>query len=175
VSYYLNPNKDESRFDYRIEYQPGYARYDAQNVGGTRSAILKLKTYVRNFASKWDKKFGTNVTSKLSRQELSFEDYDSLCNAIINRHGEDEKAIAGMFVDWDNTPRRGNRGRVCKGSTPEKFKYYLEKQMSNVKETYKNDMIFMFAWNEWAEGGYLEPDTHNKYGYLEAIKSLLNN
>ena len=34
-------------------------------------------------------------------------------------------------------------------------------------------MIFIYAWNEWAEGGYLEPDEENGYGYLEAIKSAL--
>lgn len=40
-------------------------------------------------------------------------------------------------------------------------------------ETYHEDMIFMYAWNEWAEGGYLEPDEDDKYGYLEAIKRAL--
>lgn len=175
VSYYLKTDKDESRFDYRIEYQPGYARYDAQNTGGSSSALLKLKTSIRNMAGTIDKRVGTNIAAKLTKQDLSFEDYDNLCQVILNRHGEDEKSIAGMFVDWDNTPRRGNRGRVCKGSNPEKFKKYLKQQIHNVKSTYKNDMLFIFAWNEWAEGGYLEPDTENTYGYLEAIKECVEN
>ena len=34
-------------------------------------------------------------------------------------------------------------------------------------------MIFIFAWNEWAEGGYLEPDTENDDRYLKAIKESL--
>lgn len=36
-------------------------------------------------------------------------------------------------------------------------------------------MIFMYAWNEWAEGGYLEPDEENGYGYLEAVYEALKN
>ena len=132
-----------------------------------------LKVNIRNLVAILDSSFGTNFQSKLTKHSLSFEDYDDLCISIINRHGEDEKAIAGMFVDWDNTPRRGARGRVCLGSTPERFKYYMSEQIKNVKMTYKNDMIFIFAWNEWAEGGYLEPDQEFGYRYLEALKKAL--
>ena len=34
-------------------------------------------------------------------------------------------------------------------------------------------MIFIFAWNEWAEGGYLEPDELNGYQNLEAVRDAL--
>ncbi|MEG3268812.1 glycoside hydrolase family 99-like domain-containing protein [Streptococcus suis] len=174
VSYYLLDNKDESRFKYRVEYQPGYARYDVQKQSaGLSQYLLPIKTKIRNFVYGFDKKAKTNLSSKLTRQKLSFEDYDELCQSIINRKADDEKSVAGMFVDWDNTPRRGDRGRVCLGSTPEKFQHYMIEQIKNVNENYQNDMLFIFAWNEWAEGGYLEPDERNKYGYLEALKVAL--
>ncbi|HFR3649321.1 glycosyltransferase WbsX family protein [Streptococcus suis] len=174
VSYYLLDNKDESRFKYRVEYQPGYARYDVQKQSaGLSQYLLPIKTKIRNIVYGFDKKAKTNLSSKLTRQKLSFEDYDELCQSIINRKADDEKSVAGMFVDWDNTPRRGDRGRVCLGSTPEKFKHYMTEQIKNVSENYQNDMLFIFAWNEWAEGGYLEPDERNKYGYLEALKESL--
>ncbi|MGQ7395319.1 glycosyltransferase WbsX family protein [Streptococcus suis] len=174
VSYYLLDNKDESRFKYRVEYQPGYARYDVQKQSaGLSQYLLPIKTKIRNIVYRFDKKAKTNLSSKLTRQKLSFEDYDELCQSIINRKADDEKSVAGMFVDWDNTPRRGDRGRVCLGSTPEKFQHYMTEQIKNVNENYQNDMLFIFAWNEWAEGGYLEPDERNKYGYLEALKAAL--
>lgn len=174
VSYYLLDNKDESRFKYRVEYQPGYARYDVQKQSaGLSQYLLPIKTKIRNIVYGFDKKAKTNLSSKLTKQKLSFEDYDELCQSIINRKADDEKSVAGMFVDWDNTPRRGDRGRVCLGSTPEKFQHYMTEQIKNVNENYQNDMLFIFAWNEWAEGGYLEPDERNKYGYLEALKAAL--
>lgn len=176
VSYYLNDKKDESRFDFRIEYQPGYARYDVQkNAGSIKRHLLSVKTKIRSLVTKIDKSFGTNISAKLTKSGISFENYDELCQAIINRHGEDEKSIAGMFVGWDNTPRRPENGRVCLDSTPEKFKHYMIEQIKNVKASYENDMIFIFAWNEWAEGGYMEPDEKYKFAYLDALRESLNN
>ena len=65
------------------------------------------------------------------------------------------------------------RGSFYEGTSPEKFEYYFGKLLQRTKDVYKKDMIFVFAWNEWAEGGYLEPDEKNGYGYLEAIKNAL--
>ncbi len=94
---------------------------------------------------------------------------------ILGQKPYNEKSIAGAFVRWDNTPRHGERGWVCVPDNPKQFEKNLEKQIDNVKKNYKSDMIFIYAWNEWAEGGYLEPDQIDGYGYLEAIKSALVN
>jgi hypothetical protein len=46
-------------------------------------------------------------------------------------------------------------------------------QIQNAKKEYGTDMIFGFAWNEWAEGAYMEPDEKNGYRILEAIRDVL--
>ena len=175
LSYHIMPQKDDSRFKYNIEYQPAYVRYDIQNCDPNlmKKVLFKLRMSVRKVAYTFDKVMKTNISQHLSKKTLQVEDYDELCKCIVTKKADSEKAIPGMFVGWDNTPRRGKTGRVCIGSTPEKFEYYLKKQIKNAKENYNKDMLFIFAWNEWAEGGYLEPDEENKYKYLEAIRNAL--
>lgn len=173
LSFHLMPC-DKSRFSFNIEYQPGVARYDLNNRKvGLAQIAFKSRQVIRAVISATDRILGTNLSARLAKNTLQTEDYDELCQAIVSRKPDSEKALPGMFAGWDNTPRRGRSGRVCQGSTPAKFGEYLEKQIINAKQNYHKDILFIFAWNEWAEGGYLEPDEENRYGYLEAIRTAL--
>ena len=98
--------------------------------------------------------------------------YDEVCGHIVN----DRKrcripAYPSLFLEWDNTARYKEKSTVFTGCTPERFEYWLEKLCQNVMQSENNEkIVFINAWNEWAEGTYLEPDTKNGYGYLEALK-----
>ena len=156
---------DDSRFTYNIEYEPMYALRD-----------LNYRNPIKKFVQKTIDKLNNTVfkNNTITRERVSIKrwDYDKVWKAVINHKPSSDKCIAGAFVDWDNSPRRGNKGYVIENGNPEKFGMYLEKQVENVKKNYHNEYIFIFAWNEWAEGGYLEPDTKNGYRYLEEIKRV---
>ena len=157
---------DDSRFTYKIEYQPDFAQYDIQSK--FRRMIDNMKERIILITQ--------SLTGKSIRKVkgLTIIDYDKVWNAILKRKPIDEKMIPGAFVDWDNTPRYGKKGKVIQGASPEKFEKYMTKQIMHAKSDYKKDMLFLFAWNEWAEGGYLEPDEKYKYGYLEALRNAIN-
>lgn len=78
----------------------------------------------------------------------------------------------GAFIGWDNTARKNLASTIILPPTKDEFKEYLRKVMKKTIEAYHTDFVFVNAWNEWAEGTYLEPDTDNGYAYLEAIKEL---
>ena len=83
------------------------------------------------------------------------------------------KSIPGAFVNIDTSPRSGKNGVISVGGTPEKFEHYLRLQIERAERIYKTDMLFLFAWNEWAEGAYMEPDKRWEYGMLEAVRNAL--
>ncbi len=76
---------------------------------------------------------------------------------------------------WDNTPRRRNKGMIFDGSTPNLYKQWLSDIIleTNKNTTIDDKIILINAWNEWAEGAYLEPDLKWKYGYLEATRDAI--
>lgn len=165
-------NSDLSSFDYCIEYQPIFAFSSVYN----RSNLLWLRKLKRRILLNIEKYLHITATNfKLSRikDNLTIYSYDELWNSIIQSDPMTDKSIPGAFVNWDNTPRRGARGSVVDGATPLKFKKYLKQQIIHAKKDYKQDMMFVFAWNEWGEGGYLEPDERYGYGYLNAVYEAL--
>ncbi|MGL5963174.1 MAG: glycosyltransferase WbsX family protein [Fusobacteriaceae bacterium] len=119
--------------------------------------------------------------NKIKREyfsEPSKYNYSNLCKSSIKLLEKIEisnKAVFfGSFVGWDNTPRHSIRGRIAENSTPEEFKKYISQQI-RISKTKKieEQIIFLNAWNEWAEGMYLEPDKRFKYGFLNALKEAL--
>lgn len=169
--YYLNKN-DEKKilplFDYCIRFQPIYALNQLESKG-LKGQIVKIAKKADNLFAHIFKK---HPGDRLLRLRIS--DYDIVWKQILDERYLNSKIVPCAFVSWDNTPRRGNAGRVIIGSNPQKFKSYLQKLIAKAEDQCSSDFIFITAWNEWSEGSYLEPDTINKYDYLESVKQALN-
>ena len=154
-----------SSFDFGIEFEPLYTDV---LIEGERAELAGGKRIL--YGIKHPKWLMSKVVKRLCRRP-SIRDYDEIWKNIISRKPRNKKIAAGAFPSWDNTPRKGDRGIVFWRPTPEKFKEYMIKQISHAEREYNNNFLFINAWNEWGEGAHLEPDEHNGWGYLEALKS----
>jgi lipopolysaccharide biosynthesis protein len=81
----------------------------------------------------------------------------------------------GVMPAWDNTPRRMNRSHVCVYSSPADYQTWLEEmvEQSLARSSVQEPLVFINAWNEWAEGAYLEPDSQDGFARLEATRRAL--
>ena len=104
---------------------------------------------------------------------IDFQSYDELWGNILKRSRtySDKPIFRSCNCAWDNSPRKHNDSMIIKGATPEKFETYLTELMTYSRPDVSDRYLVINAWNEWSEGAYLEPDKHNGFGFLEAIRN----
>jgi len=104
--------------------------------------------------------------------------YDWRELVVRSQHYEDPgyKLFRGVCPAWDNTARRKNRGTVLLNSSPEHYRQWLCNAVRDTELRHADPserLVFVNAWNEWAEGAHLEPDQRYGYAYLEATRDAL--
>ncbi|MFC3322092.1 glycoside hydrolase family 99-like domain-containing protein [Mesorhizobium cantuariense] len=86
------------------------------------------------------------------------------------------KLFRSVCPGWDNTARRKRGGTVFINNTPALYRRWLdnaiEDTLAHVSEPSER-LVFVNAWNEWAEGAHLEPDSVNGHAYLQATRDAL--
>ncbi len=103
--------------------------------------------------------------------------YDTMARNAMQAEAGDFTLFRGVCPSWDNEARKPNRGQSFINSTPAKYGEWLSWACRQVMRSNLPDerIVFINAWNEWAEGAHLEPDRHFGYAYLqETVKALEN-
>jgi lipopolysaccharide biosynthesis protein len=74
-----------------------------------------------------------------------------------------------VFPSWDNAARTANRAVLMLNGTPENYEYWLSETLDLARRQNQGDaLVFINAWNEWAEGCHLEPDRRYGRAFLDA-------
>jgi glycosyltransferase involved in cell wall biosynthesis len=97
-------------------------------------------------------------------------DYQAAAQSMLCKGVPDYTLFKTVIPAWDNTPRRQNEAHTFINSTPAAYKDWLAKTVRYTCQNLPPNQCFIFinAWNEWAEGTYLEPDQRFGYAYLQA-------
>jgi lipopolysaccharide biosynthesis protein len=101
--------------------------------------------------------------------------YDAAVNsadlATTGPHGL--RIHPGVMPGWDNTPRRPDASYVFHGANPLSFRRWLERASAAAVAGGGEPLVFVNAWNEWAEGAKLEPDARFGRANLEAVRDVV--
>ena len=103
-------------------------------------------------------------------------DYSRTARKFLERNLPDHVTrFRGVMPDWDNTARRQDHSHLFHGASPEAYGEWLEAAIKQMIDSHPEDerLIFINAWNEWAEGAYLEPDRRYGFAYLAATREAL--
>ncbi|HEY3041579.1 MAG TPA: glycoside hydrolase family 99-like domain-containing protein [Pyrinomonadaceae bacterium] len=120
----------------------------------------------------------TLIEGKDEKFKGTIYDYAELRRAALHQliaaSGID-KTYAAVMPSWDNTARRGSQAVMWANSSPESYYEWLRATVEQVQKKEEADerLIFINAWNEWAEGCHLEPDEKYGHAWLNATALAL--
>lgn len=103
-------------------------------------------------------------------------DWRELAREVASRDMPDGYSLfPGVNCGWDNEPRRPGRGRVYAHASPRGFRDWLRATLSKRVTALppSRRLVFINAWNEWAEGALLEPDARLGHAWLAATRQAL--
>lgn len=122
----------------------------------------------------------TDVTKQVAplREDFKCTVYDATVFTARSEHytRPGYKLFRSVFPSWDNTARRKNKSTVFLNSSPSLYQRWLENAIRDTIRSQPNPderLVFVNAWNEWAEGAHLEPDTRYGYAYLQSTRDAI--
>jgi glycosyltransferase involved in cell wall biosynthesis len=137
------------------------AGWDATSVGFDAKVLFQPQFSILDTVPKLD--LGPDATRVF--------DYQEAWKVLAHPDPVDYARYDCVCPSWDNTARRGDASWVLHNSSPEAYQAWLELALRRALDRPAAErLVFLNAWNEWAEGAYLEPDRRNGLAYLEATR-----
>lgn len=109
------------------------------------------------------------------KNEVDLRDFKRGVESSKNRLLPKYKLYRCVTPSWDNTARKGEKGVVAIGSSPDLYQDWLAFIIEKFKPySEEENFVFINAMNEWAEGNHLEPCVKYCKDYLQATRKALD-
>lgn len=119
----------------------------------------------------------SNTVEPVSKANGNMEifSYDDIAQSSLTKFNRSYRRHPGVIVNWDNSARRRHMtAKLFQGSTPQKYEAWLREAIHYAARKPEGErLVFINAWNEWAEGTHLEPDRRFGRQYLLATARAL--
>lgn len=102
--------------------------------------------------------------------------YTSVRDSMLAHAGDGFVLHPGVMPGWDNEARKPGRGAGFYGADPHLYGGWLAEAVARAAREPAPDarLVFVNAWNEWAEGAILEPDRHFGFAFLAETRRVLD-
>lgn len=108
------------------------------------------------------------------RPDLKVYDYDAVRRSVAALPAAAHRRYETVVPGWDNTPRVLDRATILDGATPARYEQWLAAAVDRAAANPEGQrLVFINAWNEWAEGAVLEPDRADGRANLEATRRVM--
>jgi GT2 family glycosyltransferase/glycosyltransferase involved in cell wall biosynthesis len=106
----------------------------------------------------------------------TLRDYRVCARSRMAKKLEGYPLFRGVMPSWDNTARTGLRAMIYHHASPQVYQEWLSATLQSAAafSAPYEPVVFVNAWNEWAENAYLEPDAEHGSDYLRATKTALD-
>ena len=112
---------------------------------------------------------GIRVRNRLARGAAVYDYAEVAINRISKPLRADPPRFPCVSPGWDNTPRRSEGAVVLHGASPVLYERWLTAEAERVmKADFESPVVFVNAWNEWAEGASLEPSQRFGRAFLNS-------
>ena len=146
--------------------------HEAVNSKEYKGKRVWIENLLRHCPESWVEKM--RVVRSKTRTKYVVHPYSKVFDVVLKRkfRYKDKDTFNMAFLEWDNTARYKEKATIYHGCTPAVFEQYFTRLMKQESDNHSEEKQFVYinAWNEWAEGTYLEPDTDHGFAYLEAVQ-----
>lgn len=140
-------------FDCAVEFAPDWRRVRQKHFGYRNQWLSKIGLFPKGYF------------------DHRFTQYDDLISDMLAKPDPAFRRIRCVTPGFDNSARRERDATIFLDSTPEAYGAWLQKILEVEAAAPLPDdekLVFVNAWNEWAEGNHLEPCQRWGTAYLEA-------
>ncbi len=146
-------------FEAAVEFQPDWTR---------------LATTPPLRRQKWRRLAWKLGLSKSAYQQHRIYEYAAVADLMLQKEPPGYRRFPCVTPSWDNSARRRADASILKGATPDLYQHWLRAAIERFRPSDpQENLVFVNAWNEWAEGNHLEPCQRWGRAYLEATRAAL--
>jgi lipopolysaccharide biosynthesis protein len=148
----------EIGFDASMQFQPDGMAFPQRSYGKVQDKLLH--------------RLGVKESIYTKNEVYSYQEY---IDKAISQPAPTYKRYPCVTPSWDNSARRKENAIIFDKSSPVVYERWLKHVVGSfVPYSKEENLLFINAWNEWAEGNHLEPCQKWGRGYLEATARALS-